>query len=321
MTIGDTGIDVDFAGTSPPSSYGINVPLCYTEAYAAFGIKCMVAPKVPNNAGSLSVIRITAPENCILNAKHPLPVATRHVTGQLLPDLMFGCLAQALPGQVPAEGTSVLWNLFALGGPGVVDADPAELAGSTTFNVMSFHSGGTGARPGKDGLSATAFPSGVRNVPIEITEAMSPILVWRKEYRPDSGGAGTFRGGLGQIMEAENLEDVPFAISANYDRVLFAPRGRDGGADGSRGDVSLVSGMKLKGKGRQTIPRGERLLIEMPGGGGIGHPHGRPAEAVRADVRAGLVTNGAARGAYGVAIGADGTIDRAETARLRATKN
>ena len=318
MTIGETGIDIDFAGTSPPSSYGINVPLCYTEAYAAFGVKCLVAPTVPNNAGSLALIRVTAPEDCILNAKHPLPVATRHVTGQLLPDLMFGCLAQALPGRVPAEGTSVLWNLFAMGGPGLVDADPADLAGSSTFNVMSFHSGGTGARPGKDGLSATAFPSGVRNVPIEITEAMSPILVWRKEYRPDSGGAGAFRGGLGQIMEAENLEDVPFAISANYDRVLFAPRGRDGGADGSTGVVSLVSGRRLNGKGRQTIPRGERLLIEMPGGGGLGAAHARPADLVRADVLAGLVTPEAAREVYGVALDADGAIDARETARLRA---
>jgi N-methylhydantoinase B len=118
MTIGDDAIHVDFAGTSPPSGFGINVPVCYTEAYSAFGIKRIVAPSVPNNEGSLSVMTFSAPENCILNAKHPLPVATRHVTGQMLPDLMIGCLHQALGSRVPAEGTSCLWNLMAMGRPG-----------------------------------------------------------------------------------------------------------------------------------------------------------------------------------------------------------
>jgi N-methylhydantoinase B len=110
MTIRDGAIHVDFAGTSPPSGFGINVPICYTEAYSAFGIKCILAPGVPNNEGSLSVITISAPANCILNAEHPLPVAMRHITGQMLPDLMIGCLHGALPGRVPAEGTSCLWN-------------------------------------------------------------------------------------------------------------------------------------------------------------------------------------------------------------------
>ena len=179
MTIGKSGIDVDFEGTSGISSYGINVPMCYTEAYASFGIKCIVAPTVPNNEGSLSVIRISAPEGSILNALHPSPVAVRHVTGQMLPDVMFGCLNQARNGIVPAEGTSCLWNLYAFGGPGRVDAEPNELINAAPFTVLSFHSGGTGARPGMDGLSATAFPSGVRNVPVEITEAISPLGIWR----------------------------------------------------------------------------------------------------------------------------------------------
>src|SRR5947209_10804738 len=74
MTVEDEHIHVDFAGTSYASSYGINVPFCYTEAYTAFGIKCIVAPKVPNNAASLATMTMSAPENCILNALHPLPV-------------------------------------------------------------------------------------------------------------------------------------------------------------------------------------------------------------------------------------------------------
>jgi N-methylhydantoinase B len=317
MTIGTDGIDVDFAGSSGISSYGINVPLCYTEAYATFGVKCIVAPDVPNNAGSLATIRITAPKGSILNAEHPAPVAVRHVTGQMLPDVVFGCLHQALGGAVPAEGTSCLWNLYAYGGPGRVEADPASVAGAETFTVLSFHSGGTGARPGKDGLSATAFPSGVRNVPVEVTEAISPLVVWRKEYRQDSGGAGAFRGGLGQVMELSLLEDAPFAFSALFDRIDHPPRGRDSGSDGAAGTIRLASGVPLSGKGTQTIPSGERVVIEMPGGGGLGAAKTRNPADVAADVRAGLVSTAAAHAEYGVAVTADGEIDLAATAQLR----
>ncbi|MBP7063699.1 hydantoinase B/oxoprolinase family protein [Ferrovibrio sp.] len=317
MIIDDTGISVDFTGTSAPSAFGINVPFCYTEAYSSFGIKCVVAPKVPNNAGSLSVIRISAPENTIVNALHPMPVATRHVTGQMLPDLMFGCLAQAISNEVPAEGASCLWNLFAMGGQGRVDGDPAELANAQVFNVLCFHSGGTGARPGKDGLSATAFPSGVKNTPVEITEAMSPLLIWRKEYRVDSGGAGLCRGGLGQVMEVESQDDAPFAISANYDRIDFPPRGRDGGRDGMAGRLLLRSGGQLRGKGQQTIARGDRLVIEMPGGGGIGDPKSRDPALVLEDVRIGMVSRTAAQQEYGVVITPDLAIDQSATSALR----
>ena len=318
MKIGDTGIDVDFTGTSGVSAYGINVPVCYTEAYASFGVKCIVAPKVPNNEGSLEVIRVTAPEGSILNAKHPAPVAARHVTGQMLPDVMFGCLHQALKGGVPAEGTSCLWNLSALGGPGRADGDPAETIDAKVFTIMSFHAGGTGARPGRDGLSATAFPSGVRNVPVEVNETISPIVIWKKEYRQDSGGAGEFRGGLGQIMEVGTLDDAPFAIAAYYDRIDHPPRGRDGGQNGLAGRVALESGHKLRGMGQQTVPKTEKLIISMPGGGGLGNPRKRPTTVVAEDVRQGFISSDAARRDYGVAVNDDGSVDEAETAKLRA---
>src|SRR5262249_26256536 len=154
----------------------------------------------------------------------------------------------------------------------------------------SFHAGGTGARPGRDGLSATAFPSGVRNVPIEVNETISPIVVWKKEYRQDSGGAGEFRGGLGQIMEGGTLDDAPFAIAAYYDRIDQPPRGRDGGQSGMAGRVALESGHKLRGMGQQTVPKGEKLIISMPGGGGLGNPRKRPSLAVAEDVRQGFIS-------------------------------
>jgi N-methylhydantoinase B len=317
MTIGHDGIDVDFTGTSPPSSFGINVPFCYTEAYASFGVKCIIAPKIPNNEGSLALLRMHAPDNCILNALHPLPVATRHVVGQMLPDLVIGCLNKALDNRVPAEGTSCLWNLFAFGGSSQIDADSTEMMRARVFNIMSFHSGGTGARPGKDGLSATAFPSGVRNVPIEVTEAMSPLLVRRKEYRTDSGGPGRYRGGLGQVMEVVTLDDAAFAISANYDRVLYPARGRNGGGDGLAGALSLGSGAALKSKGQQTIAKHESVIIEMPGGGGLGDPLDRDPESVAEDVHLGMVSRAAASRDYGVVLHDDDTVDRDATTATR----
>jgi N-methylhydantoinase B len=175
-----------------------------------------------------------------------------------------------------------------------------------------------GARPTKDGLAATAFPSGVRNTPVEVTEAISPIVVWRKELRGDSGGGGRYRGGLGQTMELENLDGAPFTLSAYYDRIEYPARGRDGGQDGAPGEVRLASGATLRGKGLQTIPAGERVVFAMPGGAGYGHPHSRDPQAVVADVRGGLVSAAAARTVYGVAVDETGQLDEPETARLRA---
>jgi N-methylhydantoinase B len=317
LTIGPDGIDVDFAGSAGVVPLGINVPLCYTEAYTSFGVKCIVAPHVPNNAASLATIRVTAPEGCILNAKHPLPVAGRSIIGQMLPDVVFGCLQQAMPGGVPAEGTSCLWNVRLMGGMGRVDAEADQLKGATPYNVTGFHSGGTGARPKLDGLSATAFPSGVRNVPVEITETNAPVLIWSKEYRQDSGGAGEFRGGLGQVMEIETAENMPFAISTSFDRVTYPPRGRAGGKNGTTGRVETRSGRLLPPKAQSTIAVGDRLIVSMPGGGGYGDPHQRPAKKVADDVARELVSVEAAREYYGVAVSADGVLDEAETARLR----
>jgi N-methylhydantoinase B len=183
---------------------------------------------------------------------------------------------------------------------------------------MSFHAGGAGARPGKDGLSATAFPSGVRNMPVEINEALSPLVVWRKEYRQDSGGAGEFRGGLGQVMEVGTTDTAPWALSAYYDRIQFPAHGREGGHDGMAGEVHLASGPRFRAKGLQTVPEDDRVIIASPGGGGRGNPRQRDVVAVARDVRLGFVSPDTAQRDYGVAVAADGTIDHAATASLRA---
>ena len=320
MTIGEDEIVVDYAGTSGLSQRGINVPPAYTRAYACFGIKVVVAPEVPNNWASLAPFRMELPEGCILNAPWPAPVAVRHAIGQLLPDLMMGCLHQVVPARVAAEGSSCLWNPPLRGGPsvsGVPAAGSNREGGLPEFEIVTFNSGGTGARPGLDGLDGTAFPSGVRTMPVEATETVAPVVFWRKELRPDSAGAGRTRGGFGQVMEIGTLGDQSFACNAIFDRVANPPLGREGGLAGAAGTVSLGSGATLRPKGYQVIPAGDRLLLQLPGGGGMGAPDARDPALVAADMRDGLVSAGVARDTYRVALAADGSVDAAATAGLR----
>jgi N-methylhydantoinase B len=295
MTIHDSGIRVDFAGTSGLSGRGINVPAAYCRAYSCFGIKVAVAPEIPNNFASLAPFTMAIPEKCILNAPRPFPVSVRHVVGQLLPDLMMGCLAQAIPDRVAAEGSSCLWNPPLRGG-GAVSGAASELP---DFEVITFNSGGTGARPARDGLDGTAFPSGVRTMPVEATENFAPVVFWKKELRPDSGGAGRTRGGFGQVMEISAAGDAEFAVNAIFDRVGHPPKGRFGGGDGAGGVVALKSGAALRTKGFQIVPKGERLVLLLPGGGGMGDAHARHRALVARDVRTGLVSAEAARARYG----------------------
>lgn len=294
VTISADAIEIDFAGTSGVSPRGVNVPLTYTQAYASFGVRCVVGNDVPNNAGSLAAVRVKAPEGSILNAPRPSAVSARHAVGQMLPDVVLGALAKAVPDRAPAEGASCLYLPVLLGGPGV-----AGETGGRSFVINPFYTGGTGARAAKDGLSCTAFPSGVKNTPVEINETTAPVVMWRKEYIPDSGGAGEYRGGLGQIMEFEHAEGRAMAASKMFDRVKHPARGRDGGHAGRTGAARLSGGTILRGMGRDDVPAGRRLVIETPGGGGRGDPRRRPREKVAADIRAGLVTLEAARRDYG----------------------
>jgi N-methylhydantoinase B len=322
LTISDDGVHVDYDGTSAASGFGINVVFNYCLAYTAFGVKCLVAPEVPNNAGSLAPITVSAPEGCVLNAKRPWPVAARHTVGQMLPDVVAGCLQQAIAGGVPAEGASSLWNPQIFGGGSLVDEveEGTDANKLPEFSTVIFHCGGAGARPEKDGLSATAFPSGVRTIPVEATESVAPIVFYRREFRDGSGGPGQFRGGLGQVIELGGAGATPLALLCNFERVHHPARGRRGGQPGAAGVVTLRSGRPIRPKGRQTVPPRDAICLQLPGGGGFGNPRARESGRVREDVLDGLITADAARRDYGVAIGADGEIDVAETERIRASK-
>jgi N-methylhydantoinase B len=148
-------------------------------------------------------------------------------------------------------------------------------------------------------LSGTAFPSGVRAMPVEITEAASPIVIWRKELRADSGGAGERRGGLGQTVEVGMHDGSGFEVLAMFERVERPARGRDGGHDGSAGSVTTSGGKTLRAKGLQAIPAGERLVLDIPGGAGLGAPDTRAAALIARDLEEGLISREAAQRDYG----------------------
>lgn len=281
VEISSTGLQVDFAGSDPVSRWGINVPVIYTKAYACYALKCVVASDIPNNWASLAFFGIASPSN-IVNAPRPSPVSLRHVIGHMIPDLVLGALAKALPGQIMAEGAAALWNIH-------MSVRPVAGQSGRRAEILMFNSGGMGARPQADGPSATAFPSGVMTMPVEVTEYAGPVVIWRKELRPGSGGAGTYRGGLGQIIEIEALPGHEFDFSAMFDRIGHPARGRDGGGNGAPGAVTLDDGTVMKPKGWQHVPAGRRLILEAPGGGGFGDPAGRDPAAIADDISKGYI--------------------------------
>ncbi|MBD3664492.1 hydantoinase B/oxoprolinase family protein [Sulfitobacter sp. TSTF-M16] len=294
LTIAEDHITLDFEGTSGLSGKGINVPLNYATAYSVFALRCIIGPDIPNNAGSLAPFRVTAPEGCILNAQAPAPVAMRHTLGQMTPDLVYGCLSQAVPDLVPAEGASCMYDLPLRHVP------EAAMTGSGQFALELVFNGGTGARPGLDGLSATAFPSGVWGSQIETSEAVAPLLFNRRELRENSGGPGRHRGGLGQRIEVQSASDADFMVFLSVERVLNPAKGRHGGLAGAAGRIRIgADGAALAGKGEVRVDAGKTLIFETPGGGGFGPPAERSHQDVQRDLEEGLISQETALDIYG----------------------
>ena len=290
LSVSDDEMRVDFAGTSGCSNKGINVPLNYSAAYTVFALRCVVGPDIPNNAGSLAPFIVDGPKGCILNAQRPAPVAMRHTIGQLTPDLVLGCLHQAVPEKVPAEGASCMYDLPMRHAPEVAQT------GGRKFAIEPVHNGGTGARPHADGLSATAYPSGVFGSQVEITESVAPVIIWRRELRPDSGGPGKFRGGLGQTIEVSSADGMPIVVFLSLERIKNPALGRAGGRAGMTGRARLKGRSRdLPGKGEVRLEHEERLIFETPGGGGYGDPRDRSPDAIGLDLKRGLVTKDGAR--------------------------
>ena len=289
-------IEVDYAGSSDQVDRGMNVVLNYTAAYTSYALKCAIWPEVPHNDGSFRPLTTVAPEGSILNPRWPAAVAARHIVGHFLPHAVLGALAAVIPDRVIAEGAGNIWLTTVRG------------AGRNRFVTVFFAAGGTGARPNKDGLPCHSFPSGIATTPVEVIETTSPLVVRRKELRPDSGGPGRFRGGLGQTIEVEVRTGEPFVVSSLSDRMKFAAQGYLGGKPGGRGGFKTSRGTRPNIKLSQRFSAGTRFTLDLPGGGGFHDPRERDPEAVGRDVAEGLVSPQAAEREYGLRVTRSGRI-------------
>lgn len=313
-------IDIDFAGSSAQSRYGINVVLNYTRAYASFAVKAAIAPDVPHNAGSFRPVHVSAPRGSVLNCLPPAPVASRHLVGHFLPSLLFTALQPVLGDRLLAPSADALWMAVWRG---------QHAAGDESFTLTTFHAGGSGGRAGKDGLSATGFPTGVRAAPTEVLETITPLVHRRRTLRRDSAGAGLHRGGLGQVVEVANRAALPWTVNGNVDRTRFPASGVAGGRDGTPGAFELTAGAELPRKQLVHLAPGDVVRLSLPGGGGNGDPRRRPVEQVVRDVVDGYISTDTARDVYGVAVVYEGRqdalvrppaayrLDEEVTARLR----
>ncbi len=300
VTVEEDRILSDFTGTTGLDKKGINCPLVYTKAYACYALKVAIAPEIPNNHASLAPFEIAAEENTIVHALHPAPVALRHIVGHFVPDAVFNAFDQIVPGLVPAEGAGCLCNFQVSLRPRTDAPAPAHARRS---EVLTFNSGGSGARPGFDGLNATAFPSGVMTMPVEATEHAGPVIIWRKELRPDSGGPGQRRGGMGQYMEVGATEGHEFDFQAMFDRVDYPAEGRHGGGNGAPTTISRSDGAAMRGKGKQFVPHGERVVLAFPGGAGYGPVSERDPALIKRDLARGYISAEAAARDYGLSKG------------------
>ncbi len=297
VSIYEDRIVSDFTGTSGLDKKGINCPLVYAKAYACYALKVAIAPEIPNNAASLAPFEIVAPVDTIVNAVHPAPVALRHIVGHFVPDAVFNAFDKIVPGLVPAEGAGCLCNFQVSLRP---RSDAPAPKATRRSEVLTFNSGGSGARPEFDGLNATAFPSGVMTMPVEATEHAGPVIIWRKELRPDSGGAGKQRGGLGQYMEVSAREGYEFDFQAMFDRVDHPALGRRGGAAGAPTTIAQDDGSKMNGKGKQFVAHGRRVVMAFPGGAGYGAAKDRDISAVKRDFARGYISAQSAADDYGL---------------------
>jgi N-methylhydantoinase B len=280
----------DYTGTSPQQPTSYNVVPNYTYAYTVFGLKCILAPEVPNNEGCYRPITVTAPEGSLLNPRFPAAVGARASIGHYLPIIVFAALADAAPDRVRAAAGSPIWAVVLSG----------EWDDARRFAGMFFANGGMGGAQGQDGISAISFPSNVSNTPIEVLEHLFPLFFTRHELRPDSAGPGQWRGGFGQVLELEFEAAWPTTVALWTSRTQYPPMGLRGGRPAMGGGV-LLNGEPINSKFQRLVYRGDRLTLMLPGGGGFGPAEARDRQALLEDIADGLVTETGAQ-AYGRAM-------------------
>ena len=286
IVVQDDEIDVQFPDCPPQTARGgANAALTYTTAHCVYMFQCLLAPDLPSNNGSFRPFRVWAPEGSILNCRRPAAVGLRTRTGWHVHPLILKALAPVLPDRVMAPGGGLSWV--------VLSGDDGE---GGAFQEHMVISGGMGASHRRDGLAACGFPAATATVPVEVIEARSPVLIERKEYVCDSGGAGRQRGGLGQrvvIGRAPGWTGT-IRVSASLDHDRFPPDGILGGDSGAPSQFGLLGpdGTPVPMHVHQATLRGQdRLVVEVAGGGGYGDPAGRSPDAIAADLCAGYITD------------------------------
>lgn len=280
-------LEIDFAGSSDQSPLGINCTLVYTRVWSTYIVKCIASPHLPNNTGTFAPITVLAPEGSFLNPRFPAPVKMKPSSGHYVPIAILDALAGVIPERVLAESGNKFLVYLAGAHPG-----------GTLFSDLMFVMGGMGARAGSDGLNCMSFPANSSNLPTEILESHMPIRIRRRALRPDSGGAGKFRGGLGQIVEMESLSRAPITVRAEHGKLATPPRGLKGGLDGATGRI-LHNGTEVPDKLPLQLQQGDVLILEVPGSGGMLPPWLRDRASLAADLADGFVSPAAAQRDYG----------------------
>jgi N-methylhydantoinase B len=284
VTVSDGKIHCDYSGTSAQVRRGINAVFNCTFAHTAYYIKCALDPELPNNEGCLAPLTVSVPEGTILNPRRPAAVNARQIILHHLHSVMFGALGKIAPDKVIAQ----------CGAPSNRTVFAGTRADGSAFSTLLFTSGGMGARHDRDGLSCTTFPTNSGAGSIEVMESTTPILFQKKELRPDSGGTGRYRGGLGQTLIVEILSEQPVMASFLTDRMEHPALGLDGGGAGHPATLRALSReIDLPPKGRVLLQKGDVIEIGCPGGGGFGLQAQRERARIDADIRAGYVTKAA----------------------------
>ncbi len=287
VTAASGDLAIDFAGSSDQSALGINCTMVYTRVWSTYIVKCIASPHLPNNTGTFAPITVRAPEGSFLNPSFPAPVKMKPSSGHYVPIAILDALALVIPERVLAESGNKFLVYLAGTHPG-----------GQRFSDLMFVMGGMGARANRDGLSCMSFPANSSNLPTEILESHMPIRVRRRALRQDSGGAGKFRGGLGQVVEMQSLSRSPITVRAEHGKLATAPRGLKGGLDGAAGRI-LHNGAEVPDKLPLQLHEGDILTLEVPGSGGMEAPGLRDRASLAADLADGLVTQAAARRDYG----------------------
>lgn len=285
VTVEDDGLTVDYAGSSPErQSGGLNCTLTYTTAHTMYPLKCLLVPNVPANEGTYRPLKVIATEGSILNCRVPVPVGSRTRTGWHLHTLLFGALQSILPDRVQA-GNGLMHGVHVYG----------QYPDDTFYNAHFFIAGGRGASQGRDGIGRNCFPSSARNVPVEVFEIRTPVLVRDRSLRPGSAGRGEWRGAFGHRLVVSPLPGYhrPVSFFVDPDRLKFPPAGLQGGGDAPCTELIVnghVLGSDEIGSGQITLEASDdELEFHIPGGAGYGVPEQRELDLVDADIRSGLV--------------------------------